>query len=39
MSARTSFAPDAYQRLLGRVAVSTPANEEAAGAAEAAAAE
>ena len=38
-SVRPSFAPDAYQRLLGRVAVSTPANEEAAGAAEAAAAE
>ena len=38
-SVRPSFAPDAYQRLLGRAAVSTPANEEAAGAAEAAAAE
>jgi 5-methylcytosine-specific restriction protein B len=38
-SVRPSFAPDAYQRLLGRAAVSAPANEEAAGATEAAAAE
>ena len=38
-SVRPSFALDVYQRLLGRAAVSAPANEEAAGAAEAAAAE
>lgn len=37
-SVRPFFAPDAYQRLLGRPALN-PANEEAAGAAEAAAAE
>lgn len=38
-SVRPSFAPDAYQRLLGRAAVGAPANEGAAGAAEAAAAQ
>ena len=37
-SVRPSFAPDAYQRLLGRAAPN-PVNEEVAGAAEAAAAE
>jgi 5-methylcytosine-specific restriction protein B len=38
-SVRPSFAPDAYHRLLGRAAPTAPANEEAAGAAETAAAE